>query len=63
MTGNRTTTSTTWGGWQAISPYCYGCIYGVFMRNGVLVCHCASRTMVHSVYGDRCASYFGRDAR
>lgn len=53
------TTSTTWIGWQIVNPRCYGCVHSCVMC-GKLVCHCASRTMMHGPYGDTCTSYFGR---
>lgn len=62
VTESRTTTSTALSGWQIVSPRCYGCFHAV-VKFGKLVCYCASRTVSRGMHGDKCESYFGRDAR
>lgn len=59
---HTTTTTSTWSGWQTVSPRCYGCLHSVVTSEKV-VCYCVSRIIRNGIRGDICESYFGRDAR
>ena len=52
------TTSTTWGGWQIVSPRCYKCLHSV-ITSGKVVCYCTSRIIRNGLHGDICESYLG----
>ena len=54
-----TVSATTWGGWQAINPKCWGCKHH-FLCGTASMCSCASRTTIRGMDGDTCASYLGK---